>query len=346
MFSIKPLVHFNRCGQYQFYLPNGVALLSDGNIVIADGGNNLIHLMTAEGEQAKSIGGTGVGKYRFKEPVGIFVSPSDLVYVADWHNHRVVIFDRNLSYLDEFGHYGEHNSRIGRIEFVKVLMRFIKQTGSRGCYIPLHFADNTIHSRDKVDLKMLLSGLLYWFKRYPFLIGILKDSEHALNKPNGVAFLRNNVIVVAEKNARCLSFYENTPPYKLLKRCYGPDGKKQFGRLGNVTSDRTGDTIFVCDEHNHVVYHLDYEGLKLREIKGRDSGRGEFLPFSASSIGDRLLCVCGGFNFQVIDIYSSTVVYCSDNLGELHGISVDNERKRIYVCDRSNGLIRVYKYSF
>lgn len=346
--SIEPLMALGSCNAYKFWLPNSVAVLSDGSIIVADGGNDCVHLLTSQGVGIKSIGGRGVGKYRFKEPVGVFVSPSDEIYVADWHNHRVVIYDRNLRYIDEFGHYGVHDSASnpGLWNTMTVLLSFIRQTASTGSYIPLHFPkDNrVVCHKARSDFRLLFTGLLYWTRRYPLLLGLFRDNQHALNKPNGIAFCKNNLLVVSEKNSRCLSFYINTPPYTLVKRCYGLDNGERFGRLGNVVSDIKRETIFVCDEHNHIIHHLDCAGKELGRIRGLDSGIGAFLPFSAYPLDNNLLCACGGFNFQIIDIDSNQVVYCSDRLGELHGVCVDTKRRRLYVADRSNSLIRAYEY--
>ena len=68
---------------------------------MADGGNNRICLLDKEGKYINTI-----GRYLFKEPVGIVVSPDREVYVTDCHNHRVVIYRKDLKYIGEFGHYG------------------------------------------------------------------------------------------------------------------------------------------------------------------------------------------------------------------------------------------------
>ncbi|MBW3550139.1 MAG: serine hydrolase, partial [Proteobacteria bacterium] len=77
------------------------AVLGDGGVVVADGGNNRLLLFDEKLQFVKSIGHLGLGQYRFKEPVGVFVSPHDHIYVADWHNHRIVVYDWDLNYLDE-----------------------------------------------------------------------------------------------------------------------------------------------------------------------------------------------------------------------------------------------------
>ena len=79
-----------------FYLPNSVDILSNGDILICDGGNDRICLFDSKRIEKKEIGKKGFGKLRFKEPVGAFKIFNDDIYVLDWHNHRIVIFDKFL----------------------------------------------------------------------------------------------------------------------------------------------------------------------------------------------------------------------------------------------------------
>ena len=56
-------------------------------------GSNILSIICYDKlELIKSIGGLGLSKYSFREPVfGRFDSE---IYVCDWHNNRVVIYDK------------------------------------------------------------------------------------------------------------------------------------------------------------------------------------------------------------------------------------------------------------
>jgi sugar lactone lactonase YvrE len=80
----------------RFAYPNGVAVLPDGNIVVADGANRRIRLVTPGGVVTTLAGsgspgsanGTGTGA-SFNSPQGVAVTSTGDVVVADQGNHRI-----------------------------------------------------------------------------------------------------------------------------------------------------------------------------------------------------------------------------------------------------------------
>jgi hypothetical protein len=165
-----------------------------------------------------------------------------------------------------------------------------------------------------------------------------------MNKPNGVAFYKNRV-VISQKNSRCLSVYrwdEASKTYRPISHHFGPSDGVLFGRLANTAYDMSG-YLYVCDEQQGVIWILNSDFDLSDSIIGQDSGLGQFLPFSCCLLNEDLLCVCGGLNFQMIDLCDKSVVYYSENIGELHGVAYDQDSERLYIADRSNALIRVYQ---
>jgi len=82
----------------QFNYPIGVALDSSGNLYVADTDGHRIRKITSEGVVTTIAGssqgdkeGTGT-EARFRNPRGVVVDTSgdnDLIYVADYGNHRI-----------------------------------------------------------------------------------------------------------------------------------------------------------------------------------------------------------------------------------------------------------------
>lgn len=350
--NLDALPPITSCLGESFILPNGVAILRDGRIVVADSGNNRICLFAKDNSYQKSIGGKGLGKYLFKEPVGVFVSPNDEIFVMDWHNHRVVVYNDSLSYVREFGHYLNYNVNTLGVSRVITLWDFLKNMAYKGTYVPSFFppSNQVTYRSGCYDIALLISGLRYWIKKFGSFNAALKQvfvDEDAMNKPNGVAFLDDRVIV-SQKSANCLSVYENNYPFRLITRRFGPEKNVCFGRLGNIMTDRYG-YVYVCDdEKQRVIWRLNRNLELVDRIVGADSGINGFYAFSCCRIieDDSLLCTCGGRNFQVIDTENKKVVYISDIFGELHGVAYDLRSRKLYIADRSDNLIRVFKISF
>jgi len=83
--------------------PRGVAADSQGNLYIADSGNNRIVEVSAAGQVLHIWGSAGTGPGQFNEPWGIAVAPSGQVYVADTWNHRVQEFNPNGTFVRSWG---------------------------------------------------------------------------------------------------------------------------------------------------------------------------------------------------------------------------------------------------
>jgi sugar lactone lactonase YvrE len=86
----------------RFNTPSGLAIDSDGNIYVADTGNNRIRKVTAEGS-ISTIAGDGTAGYldgpaaeaRFNGPIGVAVDARGNVFVADTYNDRIRMITPN-----------------------------------------------------------------------------------------------------------------------------------------------------------------------------------------------------------------------------------------------------------
>ncbi len=77
----------------ELYGPRGVAVGEDGNVWVADTGNNRLMLYDGALAGARPIGKKGKGGGEFDNPVGIAVGPSGRIYVADTNNRRIQLLD-------------------------------------------------------------------------------------------------------------------------------------------------------------------------------------------------------------------------------------------------------------
>lgn len=70
--------------------PRDIKVGPDGNLYIADSGNNRIVVMTPEGRLLRTMGSEEDGLF---QPEGVFLDELGQVYVADYGNSRIVIYD-------------------------------------------------------------------------------------------------------------------------------------------------------------------------------------------------------------------------------------------------------------
>ncbi len=92
----------------RLHQPRGVAVGTDGNIVVCDFGNNRIQEFTKELALVRQWGSRGELPGQFKDPCGVAVSPSGEVYVADTWGQRVQVFSKTGEFVREWsaGFYG------------------------------------------------------------------------------------------------------------------------------------------------------------------------------------------------------------------------------------------------
>jgi DNA-binding beta-propeller fold protein YncE len=71
------------------YYPEGVAVDLDGNVFVADSGNNRISVFDKNGDYVRTL---AVGSCELKGPTSVTVDRAGHVFVADSMNYRVVVF--------------------------------------------------------------------------------------------------------------------------------------------------------------------------------------------------------------------------------------------------------------
>ncbi len=73
-----------------------------GRMVILDRTHNTLKLFSPEGLLLKEVGGAGWDQGQFDSPRGVWARNGIDIFVADYGNHRIQRFDRNLNFVSSF----------------------------------------------------------------------------------------------------------------------------------------------------------------------------------------------------------------------------------------------------
>lgn len=93
-------------GQGEFNTPVGVATDADGNVYVADVGNNRIQKFSSSGNFLLSWGSSGSGNGQFGQVLQVTVGPDGSVYTTEDENQRVQKFSSSGAYLTKWGAWG------------------------------------------------------------------------------------------------------------------------------------------------------------------------------------------------------------------------------------------------
>ena len=158
----------------QFTYPRGVAISHDGHILVPD--NHRLQKLTFEGDCVKSVGSgeTGNGPLQFNVPIGITVHPTTgQIFIADMYNHRIQVFNKDLTYSHSFGKKGSSQEQFNcpwdvtfdNEEYLYVADRYnhcIKKFTPTGQYISTFSSEGSNPGQIKQPTSIIIdNNLLY-----------------------------------------------------------------------------------------------------------------------------------------------------------------------------------------
>ena len=93
-------------GEGQFAGPHGIVVDANGDVYVADTGNNRVQKFTADGVFLMQWGSFGAADGQFDHPHGIGIDPSGNVFVAETGNSRVQKFSSAGDFILKWGAFG------------------------------------------------------------------------------------------------------------------------------------------------------------------------------------------------------------------------------------------------
>jgi len=104
-------------GDGQFLYPSCIAIDSAGTVLVTDRQNNRVQRFSAGGAFLTTWGSEGAGDGQFAYPNGIAAS-GETVYVADWANHRIQIFRKQITPTASFAAYPQSGTAPLAVQFL------------------------------------------------------------------------------------------------------------------------------------------------------------------------------------------------------------------------------------
>ncbi|XP_068744455.1 E3 ubiquitin-protein ligase TRIM71-like [Montipora capricornis] len=112
----RPLLCIGGPGEVRgkFKLPCGVAVDSEGRILVADCHNHRLQIFDPQGRFFKSFGNLGEKNGQLNNPTDVAVDKQGNIIVCDKDNHRIQRFTKDGVFINKFGGFGENQGKLKR----------------------------------------------------------------------------------------------------------------------------------------------------------------------------------------------------------------------------------------
>ena len=238
--------------QAAFNTPSGLAIDADGNIYVADTGNNRIRKITPQGI-VSTIAGDGTAGYadgpasqaKFDGPVGVAVDKAGDVFVADSYNDRVRLISPNGQVTTVAGAKGP-----GYADGQSAMALFDTPCGvAVTADGSLLVADTGNHRLRRITSEGNVTTLPVVFAD--------EGGASQLSSVIGVALSHDGFLYVTESDpGRVIQIAPDNTARTIAANGAGfQDARDRFNQLTGIAIDRNGD-LYVADSANYTIRKL------------------------------------------------------------------------------------------
>jgi len=204
-------------GDSKLHNPAGVAV-GHNVIAVSEWSDHVVRKFTLQGDYLSKFGSRGSGDGQFNNPQGLTFNSKGLLYVVEFTNCRVQVFDGNNKFLFKFGSYG---SNPGQFQCPR--------------YIALDSSDQVYVTNCSNN-----GGIFVFSNDGQFIKKI------SCNSPRNICLTPDHIIA---NDGHTLTVF--SPTHQLINK-FGTQGSQrgQFSFIRGIAVNSVG-TIFVSERDNH-----------------------------------------------------------------------------------------------
>ena len=266
--------------------PSGIAINDSGDIYVACIGHNCIHVFDQGGHEKRTIGGDG----QFNGPRGICIK-GDVMYVAEYCNHRIQKLTTGGQFIQTFGQHGS-----GQGQFLYPISVIIDQ---RDMMIVADNGNNRVVILDQNgSWRLIINGNVANFT-YPY--GLALDPQGNIHV---TAFESNTIKVFTPDGTHVRSYGDVKAPSDIAIDKEGFSFVGEFGPwqsvvnyskpYGVVTSLNSidekgyslvrGNCLSIYDPQGNKLSIFDPQGNKIHTVGNLNGPRGVALDPRSGSL--------------------------------------------------------------
>ena len=234
--------------------PYGIAVNSNGHMIVAEGGKHCVVILSPDGEKTFSFGKQGSGNGQFKFPSGVTVDQDDNIYVVDTTNNRIQKFTPEGNFMATVGKNG-----IREMEFIKPMGICFNKTNQL-----LYVCD-----QNNCRIQVITTDLTFVRS-----FGTKGEGIGCFNCPANLAFNSNNYLYVTDCGNNRLQVFTAEGEHLRAINYTGKSGKK--AQTPYAIAIDSSDTVYVSESLRNCVDMFTPQGQSIISFGGKGSKEGQY----------------------------------------------------------------------